>query len=317
MKKYFILLLFMSLGVPNAQNVGSSLDNLVTQVGVIENNNKKLISLASNNKMLTQKMAKDAVFIENGINPKLYNTELQNSSVTFNNFLARIYNGTSGFQKVTDVELRADLTELIIEWLKVKSAVKKLYVNGQVDKASYEYILNNDEKLMRLSHKVMQSIMSKYRSNVQINKTGEHALDIADRQKMLTQKIIKERLLVHKNINIEKNRARLRGSLTLFAHGLVGLKEGERRRGLPPMTDKAIQTKLSEMITEWDSVKLLYNPNGELYGSKTFEQWEDIKLLKKPNELNEAQIAQLIQYEAKLLKSSSELTLMIENTLEL
>lgn len=295
MKKYFILLLFIGLSSSNAQNVGSSLDNLVNQVSIAENNNKKLINLSSNNKMLSQKMAKDAVFIANGVNANFYNTQLQNSSIVFNNFLARVYNGTSGFKKVTDVELRADLTEVIIEWLKFKSAVRKLYVNGKVDKASYEYILNNDEKLMRLSHKVMQTMMSKYRTNMQTNKSVEHALDISDRIKMLTQKMVKEKFLINKNINLEKNTARLRGSIILFSYGLVGLKEGEMRRGLPPITDKPIQLKLLEMIKEWDSIKALYNT---------------------PT-LSEAQLKQLIDYEAKMLKSSTELNVMIENTLEL
>ncbi len=295
MKKYFILLLFIGLSSSNAQNVGSSLDNLVNQVSIAENNNKKLINLSSNNKMLSQKMAKDAVFIANGVNANFYNAQLQNSSIVFNNFLARVYNGTSGFKKVTDVELRADLTEVIIEWLKFKSAVRKLYINGKVDKASYEYILNNDEKLMRLSHKVMQTMMSKYRTNMQTNKSVEHALDISDRIKMLTQKMVKEKFLINKNVNLEKNTARLRGSVLLFANGLVGLKEGEMRRGLPPITDKPIQLKLLEMIKEWDSIKALYNT---------------------PT-LSEAQLKQLIDYEAKMLKSSTELNVMIENTLEL
>ncbi|KIM04738.1 MAG: hypothetical protein KN64_06660 [Sulfurovum sp. AS07-7] len=295
MKKYFILLLFIGLSSSNAQNVGSSLDNLVNQVSIAENNNKKLINLSSNNKMLSQKMAKDAVFIANGVNANFYNAQLQNSSIVFNNFLARVYNGTSGFKKVTDVELRADLTEVIIEWLKFKSAVRKLYINGKVDKASYEYILNNDEKLMRLSHKVMQTMMSKYRTNMQTNKSVEHALDISDRIKMLTQKMVKEKFLINKNVNLEKNTARLRGSIILFSHGLVGLKEGEMRRGLPPITDKPIQLKLLEMIKEWDSIKALYNT---------------------PT-LSEAQLKQLIDYEAKMLKSSTELNVMIENTLEL
>ncbi|MBD3794419.1 MAG: type IV pili methyl-accepting chemotaxis transducer N-terminal domain-containing protein [Epsilonproteobacteria bacterium] len=295
MKKYFILLLFIGLSSSNAQNVGSSLNNLVNQVSMVENKNKKLINLSSNNKMLSQKMAKDAVFIANGVNANFYNAQLQNSSIIFNNFLARVYNGTSGFKKVTDVELRADLTEVIIEWLKFKSAVRKLYVNGKVDKASYEYILNNDEKLMRLSHKVMQTMMSKYRTNMQTNKSVEHALDISDRIKMLTQKMVKEKFLINKNVNLEKNTARLRGSISLFSHGLVGLKEGEMRRGLPPITDKSIQLKLLEIIKEWDSIKALYNT---------------------PT-LNKAQLKQLIDYEAKMLKSSTELNVMIENTLEL
>ncbi len=295
MKKYFILLLFIGLSSSNAQNVGSSLDNLVNQVSIAENNNKKLINLSSNNKMLSQQMAKDAVFITNGVNANFYNAQLQNSSIVFNNFLARVYNGTSGFKKVTDVELRADLTEVIIEWLKFKSAVRKLYINGKVDKASYEYILNNDEKLMRLSHKVMQTMMSKYRTNMQTNKSVEHALDISDRIKMLTQKMVKEKFLINKNVNLEKNTARLRGSVLLFANGLVGLKEGEMRRGLPPITDKPIQLKLLEMIKEWDSIKALYNTST----------------------LSEAQLKQLIDYEAKMLKSSTELNVMIENTLEL
>jgi len=58
MKKYFILLLFIGLSSSNAQNVGSSLDNLVNQVSIAENNNKKLINLSSNNKMLSQKWQK-------------------------------------------------------------------------------------------------------------------------------------------------------------------------------------------------------------------------------------------------------------------
>nr|MCH9739807.1 type IV pili methyl-accepting chemotaxis transducer N-terminal domain-containing protein [Campylobacterota bacterium] len=120
-----------------------------------------------------------------------------------------------------------------------------------------------------------------------------HTLKFADRQKMLTQKMLKEKFLVFTKENAERNNVRLRGSIILFKNGLEGLIDGDNKRGLAKVTSKPIQAKLKEM-------HVLYTESEDLY--------------KKPS-VSFDEIKSLAVIDKKLLALSIEVVSMIENTL--
>jgi len=293
--QYLLLSLILLTLSMDAKDLRLELTHIVNQAFTTQANKGKVINLAANNKMLSQKMAKDAVYIVNNIDPKAHYKDLKESAQIFNSFIVGLQEGnvTLQLKKATDKDILRELDEVTTEWKAFNAQIKKIYVKGKVNQSAYQYLINNNEKLLRLSHKFTQTLKSKNILNTNDNKVIGNTLKIADRQRMLTQKMFKEKLLIYSKQNAKRNKVRLRGSLILFKNGLKGLIYGDNKRGLTKVTNKNIQNKLQEMQTLYQEVQSIY-----------------IK-----ERLNNADIEQLSVIDNKLLKLSTQIVNMIENTL--
>ena len=70
-------------------------------------------------------------------------------------------------------------------------------------------------------------------------------INLAGKQRMLTQKMSKEALLVAKGIDAEENKANLQKTAALFGKTLTGLVKGDADLGLPKTEDAAILEQLN------------------------------------------------------------------------
>ena len=83
-------------------------------------------------------------------------------------------------------------------------------------------------------------------------------INLAGKQRMLTQKMFKEKFLLYTNQDKKRNAVRLRGSIILFKNGLNALINGEDKRGTAKVTNEAIQTKLTRMHKLYTQVEDIY-----------------------------------------------------------
>jgi len=296
MKKIYFLLTLFTL-ILNANNNQFELNDIVNNLFQEASHKKSIIAMSAHNKMLSQKIAKDVVMIVNGVDVETYRNDLIRSTQTFNDFLLAMYQGEQGRSiiKTTDPEILHELQEIKEEWTTFCKHILKFYKKeNKIDRESYKYIINNNEKLLRLSHKLTQTLKSKNLLNTNDNKVMEHTLKIADRQKMLTQKMFKEKFLIYIKEDVKKNSIRLRGSIILFRNGLKGLIYGDKKRGLAAVTNPEIKAKLRIMWALYQEVKYFY--------------------IKKT--INKKDMVRLAFFEKSLLKYSTEVVTMIENTLE-
>jgi hypothetical protein len=295
-KIFSIFLLFATFNISiDAKDIRFELNNIIKKAFAKEEDKSRIIDMASTNKMLSQKMAKNAILIYNNIDVDLNYKELINSAKEFNSFIEGMYRGNKKLKlkKTTDKDVLKELDEVNSVWQPFYKSVLSFYNNGKIDKKAYKYIIDNNEKLMRLSHKLTQTLQSKHILNTQDNQVKVYTLKIADRQRMLTQKMFKEKFLLYTNQDVKRNRVRLRGSMILFKNGLKALISGEYRRGTAKVTDKKIRAKLDQMY-------------------KLYMQVEDI--YKKQN-VNLPEIEKLSNIDRKLLELSIGIVKMIENTL--
>ena len=293
-KLYFLLILFTL--ILNANNQ-LELNNIINSMFKESSDKRDIIAMSAHNKMLSQKISKDVVMIVNGIDIEMYRNDLIHSTQIFNDFLLAMYHGKQSLyiQKTTDIDVIEELEEVRKEWTTFCKHVLKFYKkDNKIDMESYRYIVNHNEKLLRLSHKLTQTLKSKNRLNTNFNKVMEHTLKIADRQKMLTQKMFKEKFLIYIKEDVKQNTIRLRGSIILFKNGLQGLIHGNKKRGLASVTNPEIKAKLERMWNLYKEVERYY--------------------IKK--NINRREMKTLTFIEKRLLKYSTEIVTMIENTLE-
>ncbi len=299
--KFFIfsLLLCLSFLTPlnalDMSDLRNSMASIVNQAFTAQAQKDRVIAYAAKNKILSQQMAKDAVLIVSDIRSEENYAQMLDSAKKFDTFLDALFRGneTLGIKKATDPLVLKHANEVLRVWKEFYPYVLNFFQNGQINPDAYRYILDNNEKLLRLSHKLTQTLKSKRVIDTTLNKVVEHSLKIVDRQRMLTQKMFKEKLLIFNNIDKQRNKVRLKGSIILFENGLKGLLKGDNKRGLIQVTNEDIHKNLQKAWSLWQEVQAIYrNPNP-----------------------SKEDILKLAEYEPRFLKVSQELVRSIEESL--
>ncbi|MCK4441514.1 MAG: type IV pili methyl-accepting chemotaxis transducer N-terminal domain-containing protein, partial [Sulfurovaceae bacterium] len=77
------------------------------------------------------------------------------------------------------------------------------------------------------------------------------SINLAGKQRMLVQKITKEALLIHANLDKKDNLNNLKQSSQLFDQTLGGLIKGNKSLNLVPTKDKSIQKQLKIVDGLW------------------------------------------------------------------
>ena len=108
-------------------------------------------------------------------------------------------------------------------------------------------------------HKAVTMFVAKSGSLSKLDKFTANAINIAGRQRMLTQKIAKDLLLIDLGIDPKKNKQNLKESVELFDSSLNGLLNGSKKLGLKPCQLNHIKKQLLIVKGYWDQIKPTLN----------------------------------------------------------
>jgi hypothetical protein len=84
---------------------------------------------------------------------------------------------------------------------------------------------------------------------------GKVVINLAGKQRMLTQKMSKEALLIIKGIEVQSNRKNLKETIELFDKTLHGLRDGSRELQLPATHEEEILHELDKELQLWNLFK--------------------------------------------------------------
>ncbi|MDX2494938.1 MAG: methyl-accepting chemotaxis protein [Desulfuromusa sp.] len=94
-------------------------------------------------------------------------------------------------------------------------------------------------------------------------KNDSTVINIAGRQRMLSQKMSKEAMTIKAGLSVEKSRASLKETHDLFGNSLNGLINGNSGMHLPPTSDPEILAQIRKVESLWNNfsaqVKILLN----------------------------------------------------------
>jgi methyl-accepting chemotaxis protein len=120
---------------------------------------------------------------------------------------------------------------------------------------------------------------------VQQQKANGRAINLAGRQRMLSQKMSKESFyLVNTSIKTEQQKiiSDIKNTSVLFDRTLTGLISGDNEQGLKPCKDKNVLQKLDEVKDLWTAFYSHINTLVE-YGPETEKGQNALKLIKEKN----------------------------------
>jgi len=205
-----------------------------------------VINLAGKQRMLTQKMSKEALFIAKGIDVKANTESLKKTASLFDKTLKGLADGDEGLKlpKTTDKDILAQLKKVSELWASMKTSIDKV-ADGKSDKATLEAIAKENIPLLKNMNQAVQ--MYAKASGSSLSPEMAKTINRAGKQRMLTQKMTKELLLVANGIDADANKESAKKTGELFETTLKDL------------TDKCknddIKKQLGEVAKLWADYK--------------------------------------------------------------
>jgi methyl-accepting chemotaxis protein len=105
---------------------------------------------------------------------------------------------------------------------------------------------------------LVQSFKRAYPTENFLEKARKEIVDIAGRQRMLTQKMTKEKLLTLLNVDAKENEKKMVATIELFERSLHDLRYGNKDRKIVKPTNKELIEQLNKVATIWKHLKPLY-----------------------------------------------------------
>ena len=206
-----------------------------TEVTQTKEQGANVINLAGKQRMLTQKMSKEALFIAKGINVKANTEALGKTASLFDKTLKGLVDGDKELKlpKTTDKDILAQLKKVSELWASMKKSID-VVASGKAEKSALEAIAKENLPLLKNMNQAVQ--MYAKASGSKLSPEMADTINRAGKQRMLTQKMTKELLLVANGIDVDANKENAKKTGELFESTLKDL------------TDKCKDDKIKEQL---------------------------------------------------------------------
>ncbi|CAA6808477.1 MAG: Nitric oxide -responding transcriptional regulator Dnr (Crp/Fnr family) [uncultured Sulfurovum sp.] len=248
------------LVLPNTILVANNEFNFSSLVNDFMNENnslKKSINLSGKQRMLTQKMSKLSLQIMLDIQKQDSQSKLLEEAFIYDITLKAFKEGndTMGITKATNMKVLKQITIVEKAWKPFYGHLKNISQNMD-DNKSFHYIMLKNENLLKLSDELVHHYEFSNTSENYLEKSRLRMVNVAGRQRMLTQKMTKEKLFFLQGEKTAKNN--LVQSIQLFDESLTALMEGNLPQHINKATNKKIVKQLKVVSTLWQQLKPLY-----------------------------------------------------------
>lgn len=214
------------------------------------------INLSGRQRMLSQRMAAATCMAASGFDGKSRAEVAWFAHSEFAAALAELQYGneSKNIPAEGDRAILAAFEEVEQVWASVGPAVQQLS-SGDLHPVVLRQLLTGNLPLLKASNAVVTQIVARYGGDV-IDPESAKTINIAGRQRMLSQKMMKQACFVAADFELEKNKAALVETIALFDRSLVQLRNGDGPSGVmaPPNPDVARQ--LDYVATLWEEYKL-------------------------------------------------------------
>ncbi len=241
-----------------------------------------VINLAGKQRMLTQKMSKEAFFIAKGISVDANKASLSKTAALFDKTLKGLMDGDADLNlpKTDDAAIVAQLKTVTGLWNEFNQSIQSV-AGGNTSANVLNKIAAQNVPLLKNMNKAVQMYAKSSGSKLDAGMAA--TINLAGKQRMLTQKMTKELLMLANNINADGSKQSMNKTVALFEKTLNGLLKGDAGLGLPGTTDAAIVAQLDVVKKLWNEYKpVLSSADISAAGLKKAEKL-NIPLLKNMN----------------------------------
>lgn len=235
----------------------------------------KIISVAGRQRMLSQRISKSACLTAARIN---FSTNFNDTMVAHSEFeagLLALRRGSAelGVLPVTIDDAVAELRLVGAQWQELDPFIEKIVDSGTISATDLYALDLRSLELLGLMSNTVATIVESYSGNVQNISMGTTiTVDIAGRQRMLSQKIVKEMCMM---LVLHQPSPDLAGTIGLFDVSLKALIDGYAPAGVMPPPTMEIRARLLNIQTLWGKLKT----EAEFAGAGNIPSYQSLAVL--------------------------------------
>ncbi len=232
---------------------------LVAQFMEKKNIQNHTINLAGKQRMLTQMMTKLAIQISLGINKEASKKALATYNALFERTLNGLYHGDTSLNLLAckNEKIKAHIRILQSLWKPFKNHIHTIITSSKDEKDALLYLVQNNQKLLVQSNQLVQQLKAKQTKQTFMEKARTDIVDIAGRERMLIQKMTKEKLLILTKSTFAPYKQKLQESISTFDSVLQKLIHGDKSKIVQPSNTRVLK-QLNTVKKLWQMLKPLY-----------------------------------------------------------
>ncbi|RUM66073.1 MAG: hypothetical protein DSZ05_04935 [Sulfurospirillum sp.] len=237
-----------------------ALSSLVKSFMKQKKSENHVVNLAGKQRMLTQKMTKLALLVTLGIDKEANKKRLQQAAALYAKTLEGFAKGDSalGLEAAKSPEVVAYLKEVNAAWKPFSQNIQKIIGSGGKDTKALGYVVRHNEALLKKSHHLVQLFKKSGGKKSFMEKARLNIVDIAGRQRMLTQKMTKEKLLILAKVSPKQNDKKLHETIGQFDSALKMLVAGDASHRIPKPSNAKMIAQLRRVSGLWEKLKPIY-----------------------------------------------------------
>ncbi len=236
-----------------------ALSNIVNIIMEVGSKKEHVINLSIKQAVRSQKLAKHSLLIAMSVEVEKNRKGIKKSATLFNKTLIGL------ISRDKKLKLSPTKTPEILAQLKVVENMWRPFFDNinLIEKDSSNrkaiiYIIQNNEKLLKASQKVVRMFEKDRHFSHNIDDTSTKQIKFTGKLRMFSQKTTKEKLLILGGMDVESNSNKLGKCIASFDKVLNGLLEGDSKMQLVATSDKSIRTQLGKVKKMWLNLKPLY-----------------------------------------------------------
>jgi hypothetical protein len=268
MFKIIILgLLLVSPHTLSATNLQLDMASLVDDLMSGDNLIKKRINRSGKQRMLTQRMTKLGILISLNIDKDKNEKSLLKFANMYSDTLDEFKAGKTDLGFTKEANEKIDKQIVIVEklWKDFFKNVKILAEGKDKGDKALNYLTSHNKPLLKESNTLVSLYEKSNKTQNYIEKAMVKIVNLAGRQRMLTQKMTKEKLMCVKGQKEYKKS--LLKTIKLFDDSLDSLMNGNPAEKIAKPSNPKIKNQLLKVKTLWDELKPLYenwNPDAKI-----------------------------------------------------
>ena len=220
-----------------------------------------VINLAGKQRMLTQKMTKEAVLVALGVDPAGNLRNLKSSRSLFDLTLTGLRHGDASLSlpQTSRPEILELLTRVDELWAEMDRSLQPVASSGKLSQAQVAALSELNLPLLKAMNEAVLAYEKAAYEGIAFSANAA-AINLSGRQRMLTQKMTKEFLLVAYGHQAEQNRQALAATIELFDKTLKGLISGDPANRLAPAPSAEIRDQLAVVQRIWNEFSAFLRP---------------------------------------------------------
>lgn len=217
-----------------------------------------VLNLSGRQRMLSQKMSKEVLLIALNVDTEGNLKNLAQTVTLFERTQKGLRNGDTalGLPPTTNERIRKQLDKVEGLWQQFRPLVDAVLAERKVSPETIKALAAQNPLLLKETNKaVLLYEKDAAQAGLQADPSLAVTINLAGKQRMLSQKMCKEYLLFAAGYEAENNKLNLLETYGLFERTLSGLQKGDSSLDLVGTKNAAILQQLAKVDTLWQALK--------------------------------------------------------------